>query len=370
MNIGEQRMSTMNSQRLKFSFLHLWLGIALMCTCHISCSTRSDKIIFIDDSPENIFLLAQKTHKKVFVLITDSTCGSCNHFIDFLNTQTTTKKILSRDYLCYNADIKTLSGHKIAEIVKCPAYPFPYFFDSNGNLLAFGFPNSKDYDITELKNIRLEEYRFTELFKLPISINAYKKLISINIRGTILEQQKHELDAYQMFRKSLDIAKYPYNIRHVQLLAGRLNLENDYFKKDPPKMVPNLSDKFLYGDVDSYMLLGRGNVQAYKTTDSAVDYYINGSTKELGVIKKGQLTRFSFSIKNISQKPLIIYKVSHPCDCIKLSWSTYPIPPNQSTIVKGLFRPYCDGQFNKEIFIHTNSSKMPMGIFTIKGTSL
>jgi hypothetical protein len=334
--------------------------LTLFC---LACNKPHD-ITFINSKPEDLFRLAQKTNKKVFILISDSTCGSCNNFVNFLNTQSVTKTILAEDYICYKADIRDSIGREIARIVKCPSYPFPYFFDNRGNLLAFGFPQSKSYDISNLNNITVEKSRFMELFKLPISVSAYKNLVTLNMQATLLLLNKDSLSAYNKFKKSLGISVYPYNFRHVQLLSKDLKLPTYTYLNTG--LVSNASDDLLYGNLQDYMLLNNGSVRSKNKINT--DYQILDSSKELGEIKKGRHVQFSFKVQNLSDKPLIIFKVSYPCECIKMKWPAKPIIKNAFATIHGDFEPYGNGDFDKEIFIHTNSAKVPMGIFTLIGT--
>lgn len=346
-----------------------YLLLALLFSTISSCSNKN-KISFRRGELNEVFELAKKTNKKVFVLITDSTCGSCLEFENFLHQQSTTCQILNRDYICYKANIRNSREHKIAEIVKCPSYPFPYFFDADGNLLAFGFPNKKEYDISDLNEITIDKYRFPELFHLEISANEYKTLVSMNMKATLLLNTKSKvnvLKSYNLFKESLNISSYPYNIRYTNLLSNKSN--KDILIKRPLNSNQNASDKFLYGDISKYTGIGTFTESALKTSRNkdTADYVLD-QTRDLGKLMKSKSYEFSFKIKNLSKRPLVILNVQHPCDCIKLNWSKSSIRHNETAFIKGTFTPYESGTFHKEIFVHNNSLLKPMGIFEIQGT--
>lgn len=348
----------------KKTHIFIYYIISLLTICFFSCS-HAPKINFLRGDLAKVFATAQKTHKKVFILITDSTCGNCISLLENINGQKQTLKILADNYVCYKADIQDLKEHTIAEIVKCPSYPFPYFFNSTGDLLAFGFPHSKEYNITNLDDIKISEERFTELFKLPISSDQYKKLVTMNIKATLLLDTK-EHAAFALFKNSLDIAAYPYNLRYINLLARPLEI-TDKISQALVNSSQNASDQFLYGEIKNYV--GIQNITATYSSNLAynpLDYSLSNGGEQ-GVIKKGIPHPFTFSIKNLSAKPLIIYQVSHPCSCVKLLWPNTPIKTNETAIIRGTFNPYEVGSFLKEIFVHTNSLKNPMGTYKISG---
>jgi len=314
-----------------------------------------------------VFIAAKRAHKKVFVLITDNTCGNCTALLENINRQQATRKILDREYICYEADIQNAQEHTIAEIVKCPSYPFPYFFDENGDLLAFGFPMSKEYKIDNLNNIKIDEERFTELFKLPISGSQYKKMVSMNLKATLLLDTNRQM-SLALFKNSMDIAAYPYNIRYVNLLDRPLSV-NDKISQALRVSAENASDQFLYGNIGNYVnIAGADDTDKQALDDNNIEDYSLSNNGEQGAIKKGVPHPFSFSVKNLSKTPLIILKVSHPCSCVKLFWPTTPVKMNETATVKGIFTPTASGGFLKEIFVHTNSAKNTMAVFKINGT--
>ncbi|QXU39894.1 DUF1573 domain-containing protein [Pedobacter sp. D749] len=315
----------------------------------------------------DVFRLAKLQNKKVFVVISDSNCGKCNKFFNFLDQQKPTVKRLQNEYVCYKVDINNKNEKAFAELVKCPSYPFPYFFDNSGNLLAFGYPNSKNYDISNLDNIGISNFRFAELFQLNCTINDYKLSISQCLKGTFLFRMNKFFEAFSLFKNSLEKIIYPYNLRYTNDLIKKAHVINYSINDKVSQYKPSVSDTFLYGDCFPYIY---NNANA-PTTLKAIknqSFKLDSKIKNLGVLKVGNRYFFQFSIVNQSKTPLIIYKVSHPCDCIKLFWTKKPLGYNETSTIKGEFIPYATGEFSKEIFIHSNSINQSMDIIKIVGT--
>jgi hypothetical protein len=327
-----------------------------------SCRQAPTQINFLTGDLSDAFSTAKRLNKKVFVLISDSTCGNCISLLKELNRQKKTIETLTDDYVCYKADIHDTHAHIIAEIVKCPSYPFPYVFDSDGTLLAFGFPKSREFNLNDLGNINISNERFTELFKLPINTEQYKEMVSASLKATLTLGQDNQA-AFKLLTNSLAICAYPYNLRNLNLLRRPFAM-TDKILEMISVSAQNSSDRFLYGDIKKYI-----GVQAIppSSEDNRADYQVSKNTEAI-LIKSGSSYPFSFKIENTADKPLIIYKVSHPCSCIKLVWSVKPIKADETVVIKGVFTPSTVGGFSKEIFIHTNSLKKPMDIYKISGT--
>lgn len=342
--------------------------IVLLAVLVASC-TRKPSIQFFKGNYVQAFEIAAKEHKKVLVLISDSSCGSCNKFIEHLNDQDRTVDILRREYICLKEDMQKKDDRLLMRMFKCPSFPFPYFFDQDANLITMGFPNSKAYDISDLRKISIDEYRFTELFQLPVTSGEYKKLISLNMKASLLMQKNNIDSAYHLFKTSLQICSYPYNLRSVSLLSKILNEPSEGIDSLIKNYKPSESDNFIYNGFTQYLELNEGTDKLIAQNPGTGYSFSENNERVLGEIKVGQKTRFAFTITNTSSTPLIIFKVSHPCDCIRLSWSSEPLKPNEKSLISGEFTPYQKGDFRKEIFIHTNSNNNPMGVFKISGSA-
>lgn len=336
----------------------------LICLVLFSC-TNNKKIEYEGGSLNEIFDAAKKSNRNVFVLLTDSNCGACKDFEKRLNGNDLTLKLLKKEYIFYKADVMEPENRIMAQLVKCPSYPFPYFFDSDGNLLAFGFPNNKDFDISNLNDVEVDKFRFSEFYKLPITITEYKKLISLNMKATLLMNRGTQYydEALTLFKKSMAIAAYPYNLSKIKTLSDSLHRPID-LQSERLKYSTTLSDKYLY-NTSEYSNFVKPEESIIKKNE---EYSIIKKTQGLGNLKLNKPYTFKFSIKNISSSGLSIEKISHACDCIKFKWATSIAKSNGILEVNGVFTPYETGTFNKEIYVHTTAKNHPMTSVFITGT--
>jgi hypothetical protein len=89
---------------------------------------------------------------------------------------------------------------------------------------------------------------------------------------------------------------------------------------------------------------------------------------ELGEIPQGIPAIREFKIKNISKEPLVFADVRSGCHCTTVEWTTTPIPPGETGVVKATFDAVNEGDFYKIITVSTNfDPKQPMAL-TMVGT--
>ncbi|MFA6072372.1 MAG: DUF1573 domain-containing protein, partial [Janthinobacterium sp.] len=265
------------------------------------------------------------------------------------------------------ADIKDDQGLKVAQIVKCPSYPFPYFFKPDGELLAFGFPNSSDFDISNLSSISIPEDRFNELFRLTTSTSEYKRLISMNMKAALLRQSgdiEDSKSADKLMLTSLQIAVYPFNLQVINTVPSNSS-EYEALLSHIKKYEETVSDLAIYGTLKDYLNLDINRKVVHGSANS--DYEFDRRSANLGTLAKHTATPFNFTIRNISNHEIKIKSVTHPCDCIRLKVVVARLKKGQKTVVHGTFTPYQDGPFDKDIFVHTNSATKPLDIFKITG---
>ncbi|WP_285008988.1 DUF1573 domain-containing protein [Pedobacter faecalis] len=334
----------------RLAFLYLLLSTTLLASC------RKDRIIFSDGTLPEIFEEAARKKKKIFILVTDGECGSCKAFMSFVNSNRQASESIVSEYLTFKADLSTPAGREIAQILKTPAYPYPYFFSYDGTLLAFGFPNNPDFDISPLHNIKNDPYRFKELFGLPISPDKYKDLISLSVKAALDIDKGKMLSGYKHILKSLEIAHYPFNIKTYGTLSSMLNFEQSAVVK----YMPSGSDRILYGNLKRY--LGKDSVVIH---DSLRSRHINAMDypKEinLGKIGRGKHYGFSFDLQNLSSDTLKVYKINPACDCTKIQLdSIVKIAPHEKVNFAGTVRPYASGSLKTVIFVHTSASNKPV----------
>lgn len=337
----------------------------MVSACH------QPKVQYMEGAIEEVFAKARAENKKVFVLIGNSQCGKCDGFRKMLDSQSATARILQKEYICYIADALDARQKDIAQITKCPSYPFPYFFDKEGQLLAFGFPNSKAFDIRDLGKIGVDEYLFKELFRLPISTPQYKQLVTLNLRAYLLTKSNRNDaaadSAYQLTKRSLDIAVYPYNIYLSHTLGRKLSrLEPEVTSRlVRPSFTP--SDKLIYGRLLDDIPLQDSDLSGRSQGSDSLSFEFDQLQQECGLIKQGTDYTFSFAFKNTGKKDVVIAKADHPCSCIELQWPRQPVKPGATSVIKGVFHATEKGKFLKEIYVHPAGPNARMKIISLTG---
>ena len=350
------------SAKVATSISILFLSITFLTACY-----KTHKIAYFSGTLKEVFAKAKSENKKVFILMSDSACGKCKAFADYLDTQEETVDILARDYVCVKPDAHTSKDHHYFEILRNPSYPFPYLFDAKGNLLAFGFPNEAEFKIKDLSKIQINDFFFKETFDMDMSSAEYKNMISDCMKATLLlNEHPDSVDrAFELYRHSANTYVYPYNLRNLHLLSVQLGRQDvfDELKKKYRNVPP---DRIIYGQLEEYRFLNNLNNKFEPRAKDIIK--LDKQEVEIGELKKGVGKAFLISFNNISGKPLIISKIEHPCDCIKFKWTSKTISPNGSGAIEGIFTPYATGDFNKEIYIHTTSPAVLMVKANIRGT--
>lgn len=80
------------------------------------------------------------------------------------------------------------------------------------------------------------------------------------------------------------------------------------------------------------------------------------STKvNFGEIKKGTVKTHEFSFTNTGELPLIISSVKPSCGCTVASYTTDPIEPGMTGMVKVTYNANHPGAFNKSVVVNANT---------------
>ena len=88
------------------------------------------------------------------------------------------------------------------------------------------------------------------------------------------------------------------------------------------------------------------------------DGVIDIAKKNFGFVKKGEVVKLEYSIKNVGNEPLIISSVEIGCSCTTAEYPKQPIPPNKSEKVVIIFdtKTVYDRQ-DRVVFLKTNDTK-------------
>ncbi len=94
---------------------------------------------------------------------------------------------------------------------------------------------------------------------------------------------------------------------------------------------------------------------------------VNTINKDLGLINQGDKTTFKFVLKNLDEKPLLVWHVSSSCGCTVPSWTKKPVKHEEEAVVKVKYDAAEIGVFTKSVFVYSNFDDKPIKL-TIKGT--
>jgi hypothetical protein len=318
------------------------------------------KVRYETGTLSDIFEIARKENKKVFILIGDSTCTRCAAFAEFIDTLPGIADALNKDYISYKVDLHDPQQKVAGQIFKTSSVPFPYFLDANGKILAFGFPNSLGFKIDNLDSIYIDEYKFREIFQLNISKYRYTQMVyySLNayLEAQAIPQKKGTLThALELAQKSVEIGLYPYNLYQVYSFSRRSGL-NELADSYQQKLVGNYTskNKFLYASMMNGIGLS-GDLFAEAPAIDRADLIFDSEELVADKVVRGSDLHFTFHFTNTSSLPIKIEKVEHQCTCIEFSWPLKEILPFDTGSICGIYHTSEVGPYDKEIFVHMNS---------------
>lgn len=108
------------------------------------------------------------------------------------------------------------------------------------------------------------------------------------------------------------------------------------------------------------------NIEAYKTSDSAVLYYANRHI-DIDTIVVGEKNSYAFTYTNKGKAPLVVSSVFTTCGCVQLYWNKEPLMPNQSDTIKFDITIKSPGFFQKAIVVKNNSINEPVMTIRVEG---
>jgi hypothetical protein len=88
---------------------------------------------------------------------------------------------------------------------------------------------------------------------------------------------------------------------------------------------------------------------------------VRDTKKSFGFVKKGEVVKINYVVKNIGNSPLIIEEIEVSCSCTKSEFSPQPILPNTTQTVTLIFNTETtyDRQ-DRVALLHSNGSNKPI----------
>ncbi len=89
---------------------------------------------------------------------------------------------------------------------------------------------------------------------------------------------------------------------------------------------------------------------------------------DFGRVKKGEIVKMEFTVRNVGNAPLILKNYEVACSCTSVEYETKPVLPNEQTIVKVNFdtKTVYERQ-DRNVFIYYNSDKKGVIKLRFKG---
>ncbi|MFD2937755.1 DUF1573 domain-containing protein [Spirosoma flavum] len=93
----------------------------------------------------------------------------------------------------------------------------------------------------------------------------------------------------------------------------------------------------------------------FSCSNSITSIFITNETIDLGEIKKANLIKAKFEIKNVGNNELLIKKIYADCICTKVSIEKYEAKPNEVIFAQAWYNNQILGPFQQLIFLEGNT---------------
>ena len=117
----------------------------------------------------------------------------------------------------------------------------------------------------------------------------------------------------------------------------------------------------------SLLLISLGSkAQAPTTVEGAVISF-EKDLHDFGELQQGDDASFEFKFTNTGSEDLIISQAKKSCGCTVPEYSTDPVPPGGTGVIKVVYDSRRIGNFNKYVTVMSNSVEHPQMMLKIKG---
>lgn len=108
---------------------------------------------------------------------------------------------------------------------------------------------------------------------------------------------------------------------------------------------------------------------ALKDTASYTQVQFADSMQNFGTVKKGELVKLKYTVKNTGEYPLFIINVQPSCGCTVADYTKTPILPGKDGAINATFDSNhgSAGDVHKSIIVTTNSKNNPNFVLAFEG---
>lgn len=204
-----------------------FLLVCILATIGFSCQNKPN--IPIIGSLTEGFQLAKEQDKKVLLIVNAKGCGKCDAFLKLLSDKDDYRESIVKDFIVVSE--KNNKENIPAKITRCFAYPMPFVFDKNGELLAFGYPQEKDKSFSDIGCVGMTKFDFLELFHSTIPQDNFKKMVSKCMQAYLRMSDTNKMNlAYKYVKESIKTAPYCYNLQLAYNIGEKLNKPEEELK--------------------------------------------------------------------------------------------------------------------------------------------
>lgn len=285
-------------------------------------------------------------------------CLSCNMMIDKLKEKEVFKKY-SGDYIFYKCNVMDSSNVFLHYILLMEQIPNNYIFNEKGELVYASFEHetvSSTIAALLIAKDSVQRHCFHSQFPNLSSENILK-MHNYTIKAYM--NYKENKDALSYIDSSVNISPYFYNLYLKYKIMDKLNCDQNKIDSCAKMAISYYKPGYqalLYKDI--YLELKN----KYPVIDHKEDIFakieFDNTEINCGELAKRNKYKFSFTLKNVGEIPLIIYAVKVDCDCLKLEYQKQPIMSNKESVIEVSYSPESKGFFKKDISILTNSKEM------------
>lgn len=315
----------------------------------------------------DVVKMAQDSNKYIWCCIGGG--ADCPHTIMHLNNMKIAG-VFDRykdKYLFFVADLDIHENKRLHYIFRIKSIPNSYIFSPEGKLLSTSKVYNFRSDIVnhvedELKKALSGKEQILNFSEYPEYYSVGKRLYdyfdTLMDMAYILDEQDDDtlLDSVANVLNSVNEGDRKIYYYYLKSRLGMRTNNQDMISENADSvytMINKASNSLYYKK-----LLDEVKVHSKLYTESLSDCAVmrlKESRMDFGKLTYHVLSEFETYVYNDGTKPLIIYKVSSSCDCIKVDYPKKPIMPRDSALVKISIKPNFKGNMFKTAYFSNSS---------------
>ncbi|MFP4663491.1 MAG: DUF1573 domain-containing protein [Bacteroidales bacterium] len=108
------------------------------------------------------------------------------------------------------------------------------------------------------------------------------------------------------------------------------------------------------------ILLSTGISVAQRQAENNPGLIAKSNSHNFGRLSYLETAEYEFSLKNITDKNIVITNVRAKCGCTPVDWSKEPVGPGEKAYISISYDTSITGKFQKSVFVFTNEKSAPV----------